>query len=347
MRYVQFLGNEQVEVQEGPTPEPGPGEALVRIAISAICGSELPAYRGGERSGKQHNPGHELAGTVEQANGLCRFGAGQRVGLQILVGCGQCLYCLQGDPKHCAEGASYLQNGHSEYVVAPEICLIPLPEDLDWETAVLLCGDTLGTPYRALQRLGGVQAGQTAAVFGCGPIGLGCLTWLHYHGLRTIVSELHPYRRALAQRLGADLVLDPAAIDVVEAIRDETGGGADVCLDCSPAEETLVHALEAARIYGRVGWIGEKASVAVSPSRQVIHKELRMAGSWYFTAADFHEELAHYRRGLPVRELITHRYPVEEASEAYRVFASRNSGKVVLQYDGTHLVPHQAARDGG
>jgi len=333
MRYVQFLGNEQVEVRERPVPEPGPGEALVQVAISAICGSELSAYRGGGRSGEQHNPGHELAGTVVEANGLRRVLEGQRVGLQVLIGCGQCTYCLRGDPKHCALGASYLQDGHSEYIVAPEICLIPLPDELDWETAVLLCGDMLGTPYRALQRLGGVQAAQTAVVFGCGPIGSGCLTWLRYYGLRTIVSEIHPYRRALAQQLGADLVLDPGALDVVEAIRDETGGGADVCLDCSPVAQTLTDALEAARVYGRVGWIGEKASAAVSPSRQVIHKELLIAGSWYFTAADFYEELAHYRRGLQVRELVTHRYRLAQAPQAYRQFASRDSGKVVLRYD--------------
>jgi threonine dehydrogenase-like Zn-dependent dehydrogenase len=331
MRYVQFLGNEQVEVREGAAPEPEPGEALVRIAVSAICGSELSAYRGAGRTGQQHNPGHEMAGTVVQANGTCRVAEGQRVGVQVLAGCGACLYCLRGDPKHCIEGSSFLQNGHSEYVVAPETCLIPLPDELDWETAVLVCGDTLGTPYRALQRLGGVQAAQTAAVFGCGPIGLGCLTWLHYFGLRTIVSEPHPYRRALAEQLGADLVLDPGAVDVIEAIHDETGGGADVCLDCSPEPQTLVDALEAARVFGRVGWIGEKALAEVSPSRQVIHKELIIGGSWYFTAADFHEELAHYERGLRVRELITHRYPLEEAPQAYRQFASRESGKVVLQ----------------
>jgi len=346
MRYVQFLGSERVEVREGPMPEPGPGEALVRIAISAICGSELSAYRGARRAGEQHNPGHEMAGTVVQANGLCRIVEGQRVGVQVLIGCGECLYCLLGDPKHCARGASYLQNGHSEYVVAPEICLIPLPDELDWETAVLVCGDTLGTPYRALQRLGGVQATQTAAVFGCGPIGLGCLTWLRYYGLRTIVSEVHPYRRALAEQLGADVVLDPDVVNVAEAIRQETGGGADVCLDCSPVAQTLVDALEAARVFGRVGWIGEKAAVTVSPSRQVIHKELKIAGSWYFTAADFHEELAHYRRGLQVRQLITHRYPLEEAPQAYQQFASRDSGKVVLRYDSNPDDTQHRGREG-
>ena len=71
----------------------------------------------------------------------------------------------------------------------------------------------------------------------------------------------------------------------------------------------------------------------MSPSRHVIHKGLLIAGSWYFTAGDFHHIVAHYRRGLPVRALITHRYPVAQAPEAYRQFASRDSGKVVLRYD--------------
>jgi propanol-preferring alcohol dehydrogenase len=224
----------------------------------------------------------------------------------------------------------FLGNAHSEYVVAPEMCLIPLPDDLDWETAVLLCGDALGTPYRALKRLGGVHAGETVAILGCGPIGLGFLVWLKFYGVRTIVSEVNAYRRALARRLGADLALDPTAEDVVARIRQETGGGADVCVDCSHAQQTLNDALDAARVYGRVGWVGEKPSATVKPSEQAIRKELHMAGSWYFTVADFYEELEHYRRGLSPTQVITHRYALEDAPEAYALFASGDTGKVLL-----------------
>jgi threonine dehydrogenase-like Zn-dependent dehydrogenase len=331
MRYVQFVGDSRVEVREGATTSPGPGEALVRIAISAICGSELPAYRRGVSGEGQHNPGHEMAGGVEAANGLRHVAEGQRVGIQVLYGCGECVYCLAGDPKHCADGSSIVSNAHSEYVVAPEVCLVPLPDDIDWETAVLLCGDTLGTPYRALKRLGGVHAGQTAAVFGCGPIGLGALTWLTFYGVRTIVSEVYPYRRDLATRLGADLVVDPTAEDAVARVRAETGGGADVCMDCAGVERTLLDALDAARIYGRVAWIGEKPAATVNPSRQVIHKELRMGGAWYFNVTDYYEELALYRRGLSLAGLITHRYALGDAPEAYRTFASGEAGKVVFR----------------
>ena len=330
MQYVQFLGDSKVEIREAPIPEPGPGQALVRIAASAICGSELSAFRRHGRSDTHHNPGHEMVGVVVKTNGLPHVPKGQRVGLQVTFGCGHCLYCTQGDPKHCANGMHTLLNGHSEYVVAPEMCLVPLPDDLDWESAVLVCGDTLGTPFHALERMGGVSAGQVAAVFGCGPIGLGCLTWLKFYGLRTIASEIVPYRRELARQLGADLVLDPAQEDVVERIRAETGGGADLCMDCSHAERTLVDAMDAARIYGRVGWVGEKSSATLNPGGQAIHKELQMTGSWYFTVADFYEELGSFRRGLSPLQMITHRYALADAAEAYELFAAGETGKVLL-----------------
>ena len=117
MRYVQFLGDSQVAVHQAPVPAPGVGEALVQIAVSAICGSELGALRRGMSGEGRHNPGHEMAGVVVEAHGLKHVREGQRVGLQVTYGCGQCIACLQGDPKHCANGMDYLQNGHSEYLI--------------------------------------------------------------------------------------------------------------------------------------------------------------------------------------------------------------------------------------
>jgi threonine dehydrogenase-like Zn-dependent dehydrogenase len=325
MQTVQILGSSRVEVREVPIPVPGPGEALVKIGISAICGSELPNYRGAEAAAPLHNTGHEMCGTVVQANGVCGISEGQRVGLQILYGCGQCMACLQGDPKHCQAGAKLLMNAHSDYVAAPAMCMIPLPGDLAWEQAVLVCGDTLGTPYRALKRLGGVHAGETAAVFGCGPIGLGALTWLKFYGARVIVSELGPYRRELALRLGADIVVDPSHENVVQRIWGETGDGADLCVDCSEAAQTLNDALDAARVWGRVAMVGEKATVPVHPSDQAIRKELSIAGSWYFNPPEFFEMLGYYRRGLPLSQIITHRYGLADAPEAYTRFAARQA----------------------
>jgi threonine dehydrogenase-like Zn-dependent dehydrogenase len=329
---VLFLGDSKLQVNEMPVPEPGPGEALIQIAISAICGSELPSLRRGMWSDQYSNDGHEMAGVVIKANGLRHIREGQRVGLQIMVGCGHCKYCVQGDPKHCVHGMAYLLDGHSEFIVAPEMCIVPLPDDLDWDAGVLLCGDTLGTPYHALKRMGGVNAALVAAVFGCGPIGLGFVTWLKFFGVYTIVSEPDAYRRTLAERLGADLALDPRNADVVPHIRQVTNGGADLCIDCSEAEQTLSDALDAARIHGHVIWVGEKDSCTIKPTEQIIHKELRMTASWYFTVSDFLEEVEFFRRHLPVSQLITHRYSLGEAADAYERFKSGGTGKVVFDY---------------
>jgi propanol-preferring alcohol dehydrogenase len=274
-----------------------------------------------------------MAGVVETAGATCRVRVGQRVGIQVMNGCGQCRHCARGDIEHCVSGVDVLSGAHCEYVLAPETCLVPLPDDLDWEPAVLLCGDTLGTPFRALSRLGDAHGGQSAAIFGCGPIGLGALIWLKFYGANVIVSEPNAYRRELAARLGADVVLDPRREDVVDRVREETGGGADICLDCSESERTLLDALDAAGIHGRVAWIGEKPTATVNPSGQVIRKELTMVGSWYFTVSDFYEQLALYRRGLSVSGLITHRFKITGAQEAYDLFAAGASGKVVFRHD--------------
>src|SRR3990172_3289265 len=161
MQYIQFVGGSKVEVRQAPTPQPGPGEALVQIALSAICGSEMHSYEDGIPSNllPAHNIGHEMVGVVAQVNHGHHIAEGQRVGVNIMLGCGKCRYCLDGDPTHCVS-LKLTFDAHSDYVVVPETCLVPLPDDVSWDAAVLMCGDTFGTPYHALKRLGGVNAAQ-------------------------------------------------------------------------------------------------------------------------------------------------------------------------------------------
>lgn len=323
-----FVGNSKVEVREFPDPVPQPGEALVRMAVSAICGSELHSYRG--RNGSHGSvPGHEMAGEVVAVNGTRHVSVGDRVVLQIMVGCGHCYYCSQSDFEHC-ENMAYLMGGHAELIAAPEMCCLPLPDDVNWERGVLLGGDTIGTTYRTLHRLR-VSAFDVAAVMGCGPIGLGMLAVLRYLGVRAIAVDLSPYRRDLARRLGAWQVIDPEAGDPSEAILDLTGGvGVDVALDCSPAQATLTAALNSVRKFGRVGFVGEKGESVIHPSDHFIRKEIEAVGSWYYNAADYAEILELYRRGLDVDDLVTHRFPLAQADEAFATFASGESGKVLI-----------------
>ena len=331
MKQVRFAGDREIEVDQVETSEPAPGEALVRIVRSAICGSEMPAYRDGTAPKEFANPGHEMVGTIEAGNGLERFAVGNRVGITVLSGCGLCRYCVEGDPKHCTEGALMALDAHSEYVTVRESNLQLLIDDIDWDSSVLLCGDTCGTPFRAIEQIGGVRSKQTAAVFGCGPIGLGCIAWLSYFGVSVICSEPIEYRRKLALSVGATNTVNPTVDDAAEFVRDFTSGGADLCFDCSEHETTAAASLDSVAIGGRVAFIGEKAKVTIQPSAQIIHKEIHISGSWYFTAADYHREVYHFQRGFDPRGLITHRFHLDDAANAYRLFESGETGKVLFE----------------
>ena len=161
--------------------------------------------------------------------------------------------------------------------------------------------------------------------------------------LENCCSEPNPCRRKLATALGADGALDPSSGDSVAEIREATGGGADICLDCSGQEQTALAALDAACIYGKVGFIGEKATAVVCPSKQFIHKELTVSGSWYFTAAEFHEQATLFSRGFDPCGIVTHRFDLADAVTAYATFAEGSSGKVLFESDpsgsaGTYAV---------
>ncbi|NLG51144.1 MAG: zinc-binding dehydrogenase [Chloroflexi bacterium] len=327
MQAVFYAGHSHIDVREVPTPEPKPGEVLLRIRASAVCGSELHDYRGPHAS--QGIAGHEGAGEIVALGASCGLAVGQRVAVQVFSGCGSCEYCVAGDPEHCAQ-SRFHGGTHAEYMVVPASCCLPLPDDVPFDQGVLLGGDTIGTPYHALARLH-VSSADTVGVFGCGPVGLGSIAVLRFLGARILAVESLPYRRELAQRLGASVALDPADGDPVKRIRELTGGrGVSVALDCSGSPATTTLALESVGIHGRMAFIGEKPEATVRPSPQFIRKELTAIGSWYFTAADYFHILELYRRGLQVADLATHRFPLAQADEAFATFASGQSGKVLL-----------------
>ena len=325
---IVLAGNSKVEVRQFPDPVPKPGEALVRLTVSAICGSELHSYRSPSGSGGAP-VGHEMVGEVVAANQTRHVRVGDRVAIQIMIGCGRCYHCSRGDFEHCAKMA-YLTGGHAELIAAPEMCCLQLPDEMTWERGVLLGGDTIGTTYRTLKRLG-VTAFDTVAVLGCGPIGLGMLALLRFIGARAIAADVSPYRRALAGKLGAQHTIDPNAEDMSEAIARLTDGvGVDIALDCSPAQATLTAALDCVRKFGKVGLVGEKGDSTIHPSDQFIRKEITAVGSWYYNRSDYCEILELHARGLQVDDLVTHRFPLGDAEKAFATFASGESGKVLI-----------------
>jgi threonine dehydrogenase-like Zn-dependent dehydrogenase len=198
MKSLTCRGDGRVALVDVSDPEPGSGDALVRIAASAVCGSERSSYVGG----MDGNTGHEAAGVLEAVPEGHGFAPGERVGMSAVFGCGACARCARGQEMHCEDGPRINAGWHAEYAVVPVRTLRAIPQDLDLGLAAMMTGDPLGVPARALGRAP-AAAGTTVVVVGLGPVGLGHTLVRAFAGCRVIGIEPSPQRRALALALGA------------------------------------------------------------------------------------------------------------------------------------------------
>jgi threonine dehydrogenase-like Zn-dependent dehydrogenase len=322
------LGHQQVAVEEFPDPVPGAGEVLVEIQASGLCGSELHGYRGDHAAAM--NGGHEGAGIVREANGTHVLKPGDRVGIHAVMGCGHCRWCAVGQYTFC-DGKRGCPPLHSQRAAVPEHVCLTLDEDIPFDIGVLLSGDGLGVPYHASRRLN-TCGGEVVCVIGAGPIGLGNVLVQSFLGAEVIAVDVDEERLRLASTLGAAHVVNPRQRDPREAVAEITRGRlADKCIDCTPRPETTQTALQCVGKAGTVLVVGEKGGVMISPSEDLIRRDITLMGSWFYHYAEFPAMVDLYRRGLRVADLITHHFPLEQAAEAFATFAGGGTGKVILQ----------------
>jgi threonine dehydrogenase-like Zn-dependent dehydrogenase len=330
MKILTLAGNEVVRLDDIPDPVPGKGEVLIETAVSAICGSELHLYHG--EGMQQGNFGHEAVGTVVQlGEGVTNLTVGQRVGISTISGCGYCEYCVKGQYTWCSEYKFY-GNMHAERFLADSIACHPLSDDISWEAGVLLSGDGLGVPFHTSKKLSSPEI-KTVAVFGVGPIGLGNVLLQAYLGRRVIAIDISEKRLELAKHLGAVFVVNAKKADAVEQVHLLTERvGADACIEAAGQSETALACFAAVRTGGIVIFNGEQGAVPLSPSDHFIRRDITAIGSWYYHFSEFPQMVELYRNGLRLTDMITHRYSFKQASDAYELFSSGQSGKVLLTY---------------
>jgi len=328
MKSLRFMGNSQTEIVDLPVPKPKADEVLLRIRVSALCGSEMGSWRGPNAS--NGNGGHEYAGEVVDANKTC-LAEGDRVGVHVVIGCGTCVQCKTGNEIFC-DNKGFVGNAHAEYVAVPARACLKLPDNIDWDTGVLIAGDSMGVGYHLTRRVG-VQAADTVAVFGMGPIGLGALLVWSFLGARVIGVDMSDYRRKLAEKIGAWKTVH-ADKKTVEKLRKLTGGaGPDTCLECTGKPDPVATAFEAVRNGGKLGIVGEQGQACFNPSRDLIHKEVNVYGAWYFRLHEFPGMVELCNRGLKPKRMVTHRLPLDEAQKGYELMAEGKTGKVLfVQY---------------
>ena len=337
MQVLQLLGSEQMEIVEAAEPEPAGELVVVRVMASTICGSEAPAYHAeGALSARRRNGGHEAAGVVVRTAEGSRLQEGDRVTLYAMnkQECGVCRHCLEGDwilcerPTRAHDGFS---GTHAQFVVRREKMCFALPDAIGFDVGAVLL-DCVGTPYRAIRRLG-VSGADTVLITGQGPVGQSAAMICKFLGARVVTAELNDARRAHGLGFGVDVALNPAEDDVLRRVSELTGGrGVDVAIDCTGLAEPQVLCLDAVATKGRVALVGVKATVE-TPLRVQDHllmKELTLIGSWYASASDYLGLLELVERGLPVEQLITHRFPLAEAAEAFRMSFGGGGSKVII-----------------
>jgi len=345
MKGAYLPGNSTVILKDVPIPRPGHGQVLVKTKACTICGSDIRAiYR--EHTGKGPEgyqnviAGHEPCGQViEEGPGIRRFRKGSRVIVYHISGCGVCHDCRMGYMISCSSPlrAAYgwqRDGGMAEYLLCDEKDLVELPDSLSYtDGAQVACG--FGTVYEAIMKVG-VSGNDAVLVVGLGPVGLAALMLSRAMGARLLIGiEGNPCRVDLARRLGlADQVLAPGEANVKE-IQALTGGrGVERAFDASASDKGRATAIRAARQWGKIAFIGEGGSVGFNPSPDIIHPQKSIYGSWVtsiWLMENLVEELV--RWNLHPDVLVTHRFPLERADEAYRLMAGGDCGKVAVCFD--------------
>jgi len=342
MRGVVFLGDRTLEIRELLNPEPASGDVVIDMKASGLCGTDLHTFRRPRAEiGDLADPkvrGHEPCGVIAKVGqGVTSVSVGDRVMMYHYSRCGRCRMCRAGYTQMCIEGALVYgtteNGGHEDYMLAPAWTCVTLREELSFEEgAALSCGT--GTAFHGLKRLT-LTATDTLAIFGQGPVGASGTAIAATMGVRVIAVDVIPERLEFARRLGAFETIDARKVDAVEAIRELTHGeGADATLETSGIPAVRVDAMKSTGIWGRLCFVGIGGETTIDISGQVINKQLTLYGSRTFSIGGL-AEVADFvvDRGVPLKELITHRFPLEEAVEAYRVFDEGKTGKVVFVWD--------------
>jgi L-iditol 2-dehydrogenase len=316
----------RLEVLTRPMPVAGPGEAVVRVAATAVCHTDLEIYTG--RHPGVRLPvvmGHEATGLVEVVgDGVTRVRPGQAVLLNPIIACGACDACRRGRGNLCATAGLFgreMDGSLAEHVVLPERYLYPLPAHVPLTAATLI--ETLATVRHAQERAR-IAAGESVAVLGQGVAGLLHTQLARLAGARPVIAvSRSAWKLELARRRRADRVVNALREDPVVAVRDATGGrGADVIIDAAGDPALISPALEMLAPGGRLVVYGiSHRPVPDFTTFPLYHKELTLYGSRALTPGDVGPAIDLVASGaVDVDGFITASYPLERVATAFEEY---------------------------
>jgi alcohol dehydrogenase len=340
MRAAVFRAANDIRVEEVERPRAGPGEAVLRITLTTICGTDLHIVRGEYAVRPGLVVGHEPVGVIEELGpGVTGYQIGDRVLVGAVTPCGQCHGCLSGHWSQCGHGTGVeaiggwrfgntINGAQAEYLLVPyaQANLAKIPSDLTDEQVVLLA-DIASTGFSGAES-GGVKIGDSVVVFGQGPIGLCATAGARLMGASLVIGvDGDEARRSMARRLGADVVLDYQQCDVVAEVKRLTGGGTDVSIEALGSQQTFENALRCLRPGGTLSSLGVYSgklqvpydAFAAGLGDHRIITTLCPGGKYRM---DRLMSLVRSGRFDPT-PLLTHSFPLNRITEAYDLFGGR------------------------
>jgi alcohol dehydrogenase len=314
-----------IEVVEVPDPTPVDGEIVVEVLAVGLCRSDYHGWYGTDPDiACPHVGGHEFVGRVVAiGSGVAHVRLGDRVVAPFVCGCGGCEPCRLGQQQVCR---NQQQPGFTRWGAFAQYCTIPfaannavlVPETISDQVAALI-GCRVSTAYRGVIERGRLAAGETVCVFGCGGVGLAAIALGRAIGARVVAIDITTKALDLAVRLGADEAVNIAGVDHVGAlIRDLTGGGAEVSIDCLGHGETARRSIDCLRPLGRHVQIGLfPTTMTELPIARIIRDELEVIGVHGLSAGRFGQVFGLIESGgLDLRPMITRQLTLNDLSVA-------------------------------
>ena len=350
MRAAVFHGPRDLRIESVPEPEPGAGEVKLRVRFNGICGSDLHEYYDGPVTTRTtphpltgvKNPvimGHELCGEVVALGaGVLDLALGDRVAVEPLETCGRCLYCRLDQYNHCALAALHGYNrsggGLAEYTVVPRRMAHRLPAGIGAMQGALI--EPLAIAWHTANRCA-VESGQTVAIHGAGPIGIGLYLTLRQRGIETIIIDPSAARRAALARLGAKALIDPSTEDPITAVRDLTAGrGAHASVDAAGVPASFRAMLHGTRVDGTAVVVAIHHVPVEIPPFDLLMPEVRLTGVALSVNA-FPSVIAQMAQGAYPLEGWVETIALEELLEqGFERLRRQQAMKILVDLDAVH-----------
>jgi len=343
MKALVFHGPDQIAIEQIPIPRPGPGEAVIRVTLTTICGTDVHILKGEYPVKPGLIIGHEPVGVIHELGvGVTGYSVGERVLVGAITPCGECEFCLSGNWSQCGgpiggwKFGNTINGAQAEYLLVPsaQANLAKIPIELRDEQVVLLA-DVASTGISAVESAN-VQIGDVVAIFAQGPIGLCATAGAKLKGASLIIAvESDPVRIHMARRMGADVVLDHTKTDVVAEIRRLTAGrGVDVAVEALGEQITFENCLRVLRAGGTLSSLGVysgKLSLPADPFAAGLgdHKIITTLCPGGKERMRRLMELVRHGR-LDLTPLLTHTFSLDRIQDAYHLFASRRDGVIKI-----------------